>query len=120
MLYVIYAAENQFQGLHGIEDFRIEDCENDNAAADIGEEMSLELINDFSCVYSILEEDYEESINDDMTEKEKDEIHTEIYNDDIYYSYWKIKEDICKNYTVDLLEEMLEEDLENFVKNFCE
>ena len=80
MLYVIYAADQIYQGLHGMHDYSIYDCDTISEAEDIGIENSIQVINSYSIIYEQLEDDIQDYIDgiDDpvrgLTEKEIEEI----------------------------------------------
>ena len=62
MRYFIYACEDMYEGLHGIEDYRIEEDIDEGVAHEIGREMSYEVIQSYDL------SDYE-----DMDDEEIDE-----------------------------------------------
>ena len=119
MLYVIHAFDAIYGGLHGMEDWSIWDCKNYVEAESIAWENSLEIINSFSCIYEELETEVEENIDDDMSESDIEELHHDIYKEDIAYDIWKIDEDIAKEYDINILENMLNNDPEDFIEKYC-
>ena len=106
MMYVIHAFEEKYGGYHGIEDWSIENCNNEEEAVSIARENSLEVINSYSLVYEELEDDIEQ-------------LRADIYNEDIAYNIWKIDSDIIKEYDIDILEEWLNNDPEDFIEKYC-
>lgn len=123
MLYVIYAAENIYGGLHGMYDYSIFDCDSLDEAREIGYENSLEVINSYGCIYEALEAEVQECIDladDTFSEEAVEELRAEIYNEDIDYNFWKIKEEILKEYSVEEMEKMLYADPESFIEEYCE
>ena len=120
MLYVCYGADEIYQGLHGMYNCYIEDCNDENDALHIARDLSFDVIDSFPLIYETLEEDYEEAITENMSQREKDDVHTDIYKEDTYFNVWKIKENICKNYSQEELEEILDEDFEFFIEEYCE
>ena len=123
MLYVIYAAENIYGGLHGMCDYSIYDCDSLDEVREIGYENGLEVINTYGCICEDLEEELQESIDladDTLSEEAVEELRAEIYNEDVDYNFWKIKEEIAGEYSVKEMEEMLYNDPEYFIEKYCE
>lgn len=123
MLYVIMAADNIYQGYHGLIDWSVWDCQNEEEAIEIARENSIEIINSYSCIYEELEETIQNYIDEDdkgMSEEEIDELREEIYQEDISYSIYKIDADIAKEYDIDYLEKMLNRDPEDFIEKYCD
>lgn len=123
MLYVIYAAENIYGGLHGLYDYSICDCDSLDEALEIGYENSLEVINSYGCIYEELEEELQEyidSADDTFSEEAVEKLRAEIYNEDVDYNFWKIKEEILEEYSIEEMEEMLYADPEFFIEEYCE
>lgn len=119
MLYVIHAFEVKYGGYHGIEDWSIEDRDNEEEVVSIARENSLEVINSYSLVYDELENDIETFTDEDMSEDDIEELRSDIYNEDIVYEIWKIDSDIIKEYDIDTLEKWLDDDPEDFIEKYC-
>ncbi len=119
MLYVIHAFEEKYGGYHGIEDWSIENCDNEEEAISIARENSLEVINSYSLVYDELEDDIETFTDENMSEDDIEELRSDIYNEDIAYEIWKIDSDIIKEYDIDTLKKWLNNDPEEFIEKYC-
>ena len=120
-LYVVYAADELYQGLHGLEDWSIWECEDENEALNIGYENSIQIINSYSCIYEQLDQDIKDYMEDgkNWSEEDIDQLTMDIYDEDTYYNVWEIDEDITKEYDVNILEKMLIDDPEDFIKTYC-
>ena len=122
MLYVIYAADQIYNGYHGLSDWTIEDCNNINDASEIGFENSLEIINDYSIIYEELEKEVEDEIDFadvPITEEKEEEIRYEVYSNDVLYDIFEIKSEYQKEDIFEL-ERILQHDPEEFIKKYCE
>lgn len=119
MLYVIHAFDERYDGLHGMGDWSIWDCENEIEANSIAWENSMDIINSFSCIYEELEAEVEDNISDDMSEDDIEQLRSDIYEEDIAYNFWVVDEDIAKEYDIDILENMLNNDPEDFIEKYC-
>lgn len=119
MKYVIYAAECIYQGLHGIEDWSIYECDNEEEAFEIAEENSLEIMNSYSCVYETLNDDIETWKDDNMSEDEIEELTYELYRENLYCNVYKIKNEF-QNLPIEDLESTLYNDPQEFIEKYCE
>ena len=96
MRVAIYACEQMYGGLHGMEDFLVVDVDSAEEADQIGEEMSLDIMQSYSCIIDTLEEDaayYGDELmrqntewivyplNELANEHSVDELTQEFYND---------------------------------------
>lgn len=120
MLYVIYAADQMYGGYHGMADWSIWNCNNEEEALEIARENSLDIINSYSDICEALEEDVKEYINENTTEEEEWEIRSDIYNEDVEYNVWKIDKDIVKDHDIEELERKLNDDPKDFIERYCE
>ena len=99
MLFAIHAYESTYCGLHGIEDFMIVECKNEEEAAEIACEMSRDVIHSYGSteenidqeVASILGYEYEEMLEMlaageeiDGYDEVCDDVETEMICFDIY------------------------------------
>ena len=107
MTFVIYSADNLYAGAHGMYNYEIADCKTIDDAIEIGYENSLILMDSYSAIYNALEEYVQEEINSfevdscDYTEDDIDRIRNEIYEDNINFNIWKIKDKIVEKYTIE-------------------
>lgn len=119
MLYVIHAFEEKYGGYYGIEDWSIENCDNEKEAVSIARENSIEVINSYSLVYDELEDDIETFTDENMSKDDIEELRSDIYNEDIAYEIWEIDSDIIREYDIDTLEKWLNDDPEDFIEKYC-
>jgi hypothetical protein len=117
MIYAIWAYENQYGGLHGIEDYAIIEADQDIDIADLeadAAQMSREVIEDYTIseFYGSLEED------EDLDEEDIEDLAEDFINENIAYNIYKVIKDEGK--TVDELENMFINYREDFIENYCE
>jgi hypothetical protein len=105
-LYAIHAYEGFFQGLHGVENRDVIECECDEEACEIAAEMSREVI-----------DDYCDSIPDihDLIGEGDDELE-EAIEDDIDYTVYKLT--VPTNASLDELYNHFNNDPEDFLKQY--
>lgn len=95
--YLIYANETEYGGLHGIYDWDIIQCEDEEEIQEIGHEMSERVIESYESLLDEIEEDTrirlsEEGINpDDLDYDERyEDWYDCILNEHIQYEYWEL------------------------------
>ena len=91
MIYLIYAAEQQYGGLHGMYDIDIIEAESEHEADQYGEEMSYNVMNSYS------------GIIDAMWEEADEAAAIEGYNEEGYE-----RDDYMQTYVEQLQEDNLE------------
>lgn len=100
--YLIVAQDEIYQGEHGIEDWTIEEHQNEQEAFMAGRDMSLDLIDSFSAIYDIFKDDaecwadQEEEEGRIWTSAEREkyiyESIEEQREDDVRYLVWKLSD----------------------------
>ena len=122
MIYAIVAAEDLYQGLHGIEHREIFETSDLETAYAIGTELSLEVMNSYKFIIEQLEKDIEDEIQFNDTVKWTDErikeLREEVYNNNVYYDLYELDEEKIKNISDEDLEEELYDDLEEFLNKY--
>ena len=95
--YLIYANETEYGGLHGMYDWDIIQCEDEEEIQEIGHEMSERVIESYESLLDEIEEDTrirlsEEGINpDDLDYDERyNDWYDCILNEHIQYEYWEL------------------------------
>lgn len=101
--YFIYAYEEFYSGLHGIYDYRFDECTLHQAESQ-GHEMSYEVIESYSYLL-------EEICGEDATEEEIDE----AIQEDIAYEIWELRDDAP---SFEELEEM-NLDPQSYIDEYC-
>ena len=119
MLYVIYAYDEKYGGYHGMSDWSIWDCKNEEEAISIARENAMDVINSFSAIYDELENDIEEYIDESMSESDIEQLRYDVYQEDIAYNIWKIDSDMTKEFDIWTLEKMLNYNPEDFIEKYC-
>ena len=117
----IYACENFYGGLHGIEDFYIDEFEtyNGRIISNIGTELSQDVIEK----YINVDEDYLDcnGAEDFDSEEEYWEVYTDMVNEHSEWYAYKIKDEF-NNMTIKELEEIAATVTgpQSFIKEYCE
>ena len=88
--YLIYGCDQIYGGLHGMEQYEVVCCENDEEALEWARELSQWVIESYSNISDDLEETVQaicesEGIPYDGTSSEEDEIREQIYEEDMDY-----------------------------------
>ena len=123
MRYICFVDEMCFQGMHGINEWSIEDYDNEKDLQMDLRNRSIELMNSYSCVAEILNEDLQSYIDEaekPMTEDEIADLEDEIYLENVDYNYWELNEEAVKEdgASDEDLEEMLYNDPESFLEMY--
>jgi hypothetical protein len=109
--------------MHGINEWSIEDYDNEKDLQIDLTNRSIELMNSYSCVAEILNEDLQNCIDEaeePMTDEEIDDLEDEIYLENVDYNYWELDEEAVKEDGASEkdLEEMLYNDPESFLEMY--
>ena len=100
--YLIVAQDEMYQGMHGIEDWTIKECSNEQEAFFIGHVMSLDLIDSYADIYDSFRDNAEYWAG--QMEEEGQYFDREDYilkaieeqrEDDIKYLVWKLSDNYC-------------------------
>lgn len=120
MLYLIYAADKIYGGLHGMYSYEVWDCRNAEEAIEIAIENSQSIISDYGCIYEELETTIEDNIDETMSEADIEELRYDIYTEDLEYEVYKIDENKVNenNLTIEDLEGMVNYDPESFLEEY--
>jgi hypothetical protein len=96
-VYLIYAYEASYNGLHGIYDWDVVSCDNEEEVQGIGRQMSESVIESYASLQEELENDVlirlsEEGINpNDLDYEERyDDWYDCLLNEQIQYEYWEL------------------------------
>lgn len=99
--YLIYACEMQYNGLHGMNDWNVYDCQTYEEACEIGHELSYDVITSYGCIEDAFEEEVMERLREEGITAEHqdyddlyDEWLEELIEEDINYSVYQVQEDI--------------------------
>ena len=119
-IYLIYACEQSYGGLHGMYDWDIRECDSKQEAETLGEYMSHEVMETYSCIMDSLYEQANEYIeNDTIDENERNDLFDEYLDDlieeNIAYKIYELDPSYSENYYRDLMESM---DWEEIVERY--
>lgn len=94
-IYLIYACEQNYGGLHGMYDWDIRECDSKQEAEELGEYMSHEVMETYSCIMDSLYEQANEYIeNDTIDENERNDLFDsyveELMMENVEYRIYKL------------------------------
>ena len=118
MKYFIYAAEGVYQGLHGIEDYRLIDVDDYDTAATYGEELSMSVMED----YSVIEEDLEESAAEmyERDSEEYDDYLNMLIRENIYYIIYALRDEYADMTEEEVCDKIYQSSINTFIETYCE
>lgn len=127
-LYLYYAADQIYQGLHGMESFGIIDEPNLETALEEARAASREVITTYDNIIDELSEAAWESVDVESYAADGETVPEEAYQqaledaiyEDMYYQVWRIKPLITQEMSYEELEELVREDFETFTEEYCE
>lgn len=127
-LYLYYAADQMYQGLHGMESFGIIDEPNLESAFEEARIASREIITDYDIIIDELKQEAWESVDAESYAADGEAVPEEAYAqaledaicEDMYYQVWRIKPLITQEMSYEELEELVREDFETFTEEYCE
>lgn len=127
-LYLYYAADQMYQGLHGMESFGIIDEPNLESAYEEARTASREVITTYNNIIDELSEAAWESVDAESYAADGETVPEEAYEqaledaicEDMYYQVWRIKPLITQEMSYEELEELVYEDFEAFTEEYCE
>lgn len=82
-IYLIYACEQNYGGLHGMYDWDIRECNSKQKAEELGEYMSHEVMETYSCIMDSLYEQANEYIERDTIDENEYQDLFDSYLDDL-------------------------------------
>ena len=92
-VYVIHAFDEIFGGLHGMEEWSMEECQSEKEAIETAKEMSCDVIDSYCDITEILNERAEDLLSYDI---EEGRINSESQREQAFNNYYEdcVKEDI--------------------------
>ena len=127
-LYLYYAADQMYQGLHGMESFGIIDEPDLESAFEEARAASREIITTYSDIIDELSQEAWESVDAESYAADGETVPEETYAqaledaiyEDMYYQVWRIKPLMAQGMSYEELEELVREDFETFTEEYCE
>lgn len=127
-LYLYYAADKIYMGLHDMEFFDIINEPNLGNAFKKAKAASREIIEHYNCIINELEQEAWNNIDIEAYAADGETVPEEVYKqareeaicEDMYYQVWKIKSLMAQNMSYEELEELVREDFETFTEEYCE
>lgn len=114
MIYLIYAAEQHYGGLHGMYDVDIIEANSEHEADEYGEEMSYNVMNSYSGIVDTMWEEADEAATTEGYDEEgperDDYMQTyveELQNDNLEWSVYELSNE----HTLNEYREMLKKDV---------
>lgn len=127
-LYLYYAADQMYQGLHGMESFGIIDEPDLETALEEAKTASREVITTYNNIIDELSEAAQGNVDAESYAADGETVPEEAYEqaledaiyEDMYYQVWRIKPLIAQGMSYEELEELIREDFETFTEEYCE
>lgn len=127
-LYLYYAADQMYQGLHGMESFGIIDEPDLESAFEEARAASREIITTCDNIIDELSEAAWESVDTESYAADGETVPEEVYEqaledaicEDMYYQVWRIKPLMAQGMSYEELEELVREDFGAFTEEYCE
>lgn len=127
-LYLYYAADQMYQGLHGMESFGIVDEPDLESAFEEARSASREIITTYSNIIDELSQEAWESVDAESYAADGETVPEETYAqaledaiyEDMYYQVWRIKPLMAQGMSYEELEELVREDFGAFTEEYCE
>ena len=127
-LYLYYAADQMYQGLHGMESFGIIDEPDLESAFEEARAASREIITTYSNIIDELSQEAWESVDAESYAADGETVPEETYAqaledaiyEDMYYQVGRIKPLMAQGMSYEELEELVREDFETFTEEYCE
>ena len=114
--YLIYSCEGLYEGLHGMNDIQVCECESDREAWEIGVDASLDF-------YAIIAHDLQGEVDDILgmgEDIDEDEAWESVCRDNVVVNYWKINEEKAKNISITELDSLAYDlGVDLFVEQYC-
>ena len=114
-LFAIKAYENEYSGMHGMEEFFVIEAKDINEARQEAHEASLEVINNYSCILDILEEEA-----DNLYERDTEDWNSyfeQLQDEDTAYEIYEIVNET--NNSLEHLNELFCNDPDEFINKYC-
>lgn len=109
--YVIFAAEQMYGGLHGMNSTFVIEAESEHEVEFAAEQASLDIIDSYECIREIIFDDID--IDDD-------ELRQDACYEDVMYEWALIDEELAGNYSTKELDSMAYDmGYEEFVEAYC-
>lgn len=117
----IYAADQIYEGQHGMESWVVTSVEDDDAAEWIAEEMSRSVITGFDEIMDTIVDNAKSYLTADEADAEDLEIYIDDEIDEDLYWYWyPINEEKCAELTDDQLEALVWDiSIDDFIATYC-
>jgi len=118
MKYFIYAAEGMYQGLHGMEDYRLIDTDDYDTALDAAIDMSISVMESYSSIMEDLEDTAAEVYERDS--EEYDKYLDELMRENTYFIIYALQdgyEDMTDKEVYDKVNEL---GIDEFIETYCE
>ena len=118
MKYFIYAAENMYQGLHGIEDYRLIDTDDYDTAVAEAIDMSISVMESYSSIM----EDFEDTAAKvyEIDSEEYDYYLDELMQENIYYIIYTLKDEYKDMDEENVYDKVNQLGIDEFVETYCE
>lgn len=123
--YLIYACEQRYGGLHGIYDYRIEYGITEQKANEIGHEISINIMEAYTCIMEDLQEEARCSVergtlNDNEYEVLIYEVISELEEENAEWSVYKLRDNLTQEDKEQISALIHRNDWEEIIKQYGE
>lgn len=118
--YAVFACDEMYGGLHGMNYTGVIEADSEEEVANLAFEEALNIIQSYADIYEALEKEIEECIEDDMTEKEIEDLKNDVYTNDIQTIWALVDELVAEDYTTEELDDICYNmTYSDFVEEYC-
>lgn len=117
MKYFIYAAEDMYQGLHGMEDYLLIDSDYDTAVAE-AENLSMSVMESYPSIMEDIEDTAKEVYEKDS--EEYDDYLNELIRENIYYIIYALQDEYEDMDEDEVYHKVQQLGIDEFIETYCE
>lgn len=118
MKYFIYAAENMYQGLHGMEDYRLIDTDDYDTVVAEAIDMSISVMESYSSIMEDLEETAEKVYERDSEEYE--DYLDGLMQENTYYVIYALQDEYEDMDDENVYDKVQHLGIDEFIETYCE
>lgn len=118
MKYFIYAAENMYQGLHGMEDYRLIDTDDYDTALAEAIDMSISVMESYPSITEDLEDTAAEVYERDS--EEYDKYLNELIRENTYFMIYVLRDEYKDMTDEEIYNKVYQSSVDTFIETYCE
>lgn len=121
--YVVYACEQMYGGLHGMNEVFVTEACSEADVNEIALDASYDVMGSYSAIYEDLENEIAEIAESEHIDEDDvdtlDELRDQVYAENVDYAYHLINEDVAGIFTTKQLDKMASDNYESFIETYC-